>query len=602
MNTKHTFYRHTMPPVLTAALLLAGCTPGTPEAAPAPAPEEAALSDQERFEQIIDDLFQDTLTSSGLMMHSTLSRPEDYGMTEFPETLGDYSLQEILDNYAELRDDYTELRSINPKNLSPELQVDYDVLMGYLETEKKGEPYALYDHPFSSISGMQVELPIILAEYSFRDREDVDHYLSLLADLDECYAQLLEYVQKQTEAGIYLSDLTIDGILDSCKVYLDAPEEGMMAETFETRLGSLPELTEEERASYLAENEEILKNDFTRAYALLTEGLKDLKGHLEQPVGTSALPDGKKYYEYLLHSSTFTSYKNPESLRDAIAARMQKELTRAYELMSDHPELTRDIYTFQPPITDPSEALLDLQEKLLTDFPQMPACAYEVRMLQEALEEFSSPAFYLTPPIDTQDENYIYINRSSVSTQEDIYTVMAHEGYPGHLYQCNYFNRTNDSRLRALMSFSCYVEGWATYVQYLAYGWEDGITPELAELLAINESVYLALYALVDYQVNYEGMTVDQLTQFMKEALGISSPEGARQLYQLVCEDPANYMKYYVGYLEITEMRETAEMLLGDRFSPKAFHTFLLDFGPAPFPVIRDHFSDWLAEQPVPGQ
>ena len=117
-------------------------------------------------------------------------------MTEFPETLGDYSLQEILDNYAELRDDYTELRSINPKNLSPELQVDYDVLMGYLETEKKGEPYALYDHPFSSISGMQVELPIILAEYSFRDREDVDHYLSLLADLDECYAQLLEYVQK----------------------------------------------------------------------------------------------------------------------------------------------------------------------------------------------------------------------------------------------------------------------------------------------------------------------------------------------------------------------------------------------------------------------
>ena len=106
----------------------------------------------------------------------------------------------------------------------------------------------------------------------------------------------------------------------------------------------------------------------------------------------------------------------------------------------------------------------------------------------------------------------------------------------------------------------------------------------------------------MDYQVNYEGMTVDQLTQFMKEALGISSPEGARQLYQLVCEDPANYMKYYVGYLEITEMRETAEMLLGDRFSPKAFHTFLLDFGPAPFPVIRDHFSDWLAEQPVPGQ
>lgn len=597
MNKKHTFHRHVLPLILSAVLLLAGCTPRASGSPPAPSSEASAPSDQELFEQIVDDLFQDTLSSSGLIMHSTLSRPEDYGITEFPETLGDYSLQETLDNYEELREDYDKLGAIDRQALSPDLQMDYDVLMAYLETEKKGEPYALYDHPFSSISGMQVELPIILAEYNFRDQEDVDHYLTLLADLDECYAQLLEYVQAQTDAGIFLSDLTIDGILDSCQIYLDAPEDGMMAETFEARLNTLPDLTEEDRASCLARNKEILQNDFTHAYRLLTDGLKELKGHMELPVGASSLPDGKNYYEYLLQSSTFTSYKNPRSLKDAIAARMQKELSRAYELMSGHPELTRSIYTFQAPISDPAEALLDLQEKLLTDFPQMPACSYEIRMLPEALEEFSSPAFYLTPPIDTQDENYIYINRSSVSTQKNIYTVMAHEGYPGHLYQCNYFNRANGSRLRALMSFSCYVEGWATYVQYLAYGWEDGITPELAELLAINESVYLALYALVDYQVNYEGMTIDQLARFMEKTLGITSPEAARQLYQLVCEDPANYMKYYVGYLEITEMRETAEQLLKDNFSLKAFHTFLLDFGPAPFPVIRDHFSDWLAAQ-----
>ena len=50
------------------------------------------------------------------------------------------------------------------------------------------------------------------------------------------------------------------------------------------------------------------------------------------------------------------------------------------------------------------------------------------------------------------------------------------------------------------------------------------------------------------------------------------------------------------------ELRDKAEETLGDKFDLKEFHTFLLDFGPAPFPVIRDHFSDWLAEQPVPGQ
>ena len=172
---------------------------------------------------------------------------------------------------------------------------------------------------------------------------------------------------------------------------------------------------------------------------------------------------------------------------------------------------------------------------------------------------------------------------------------MAHEGYPGHLYQCNYFNRVNHSRLRALLSFSCYVEGWATYVQYLSYQWEEGITPELASLLALNESAYLALYALADYQVNYEGISSEELAIFLNDTMGIDNPAAAAHLYQVVCEDPANYMKYYVGYLEITKMRETAEQALGERFVPKDFHTFLLDFGPAPFGIIREHFTDWLA-------
>lgn len=582
--------------LLSAALLLGGCASGTTENGTT-VPESTQSSDQERFEALIDDLFYDSVTSSGLMMHSTLSHPENYGITEFPETLGDYSVQGILDNYAELQEDYAILQTIDRDALPKDLQNDYDILMTYFEIEQDGEPFYLYDYPFSSISGMQAELPIILAEYSFRNQEDVDHYLTLLADLDECYTQLLEYVQAQTEAGIYLSDLTIDGIIDSCRIYLDAPENGMMMETFQNRLDSLPDLTEEERASYLAQNEEILKKDFTDAYTLLTEGLAKLKGHLELPIGTSSLPDGRKYYEYLLNSSTYTSYKSPRSLRDAIAGRMQDELERAHELLNEHPALTREVYAYHPSIQDPAEALLDLQEKLLPDFPEMSACAYEIRTLPEALEDFSSPAFYLTPPIDSQDENFIYINQASVSVSDDIYTTMAHEGYPGHLYQCNYFNRVNKSRLRSLMSFSCYVEGWATYVQYLAYQWEEGISPELAEFLALNESIYLAIYALVDYQVNYEGMTSDELTAFLKEAIGLDSPEGARQLYQIVCEDPANYMKYYVGYLEITEMRETAETLLAGSFSPKAFHTFLLDFGPAPFPVIREHFSDWLAAQ-----
>ncbi len=583
---------------LSASFLLFGCTRNTPP--PETETERIPTADfaaEEQFQEMIHNLFYDTVTSSGLTMHSMLTDPEAYGITEYPETLGDYSIQALQDNYAELRDDYEKLLSIDRSALSPELQTDYDILLEYMETEQEGEKFLLYDHPFSAISGVQVELPIVLAEYSFRTPEDAEHYLALLSSIDEYYEQLLEYVQAQKEAGIFLSDQTISDVLDSCQSYLDAPETGMMAETFLSRLDSLTELSQEDREALISRNEEILKNDFTAAYVTLTEGLEDMKGHAESPSGASSLPNGTEYYEYLLKSSTYTSYRNPKALKDAIAGRMLDELDHAQELMSQDPELIHDLYQFDFSIQDPEDALTDLQTKLLTDFPEVPAYAYEVRTLPEALEPYTSPAFYLSPPIDTQNENFIYINQSSVAARNDIYTVMAHEGYPGHLYQCNYFNTVNHSLLRSLMSFSCYVEGWATYVQYLAYQWDDQIRPELAELLAINESAYLALYALVDYQVNYEGMTVEELGEFLNELFRISNPEAADSLYQIVCEDPANYMKYYVGYLEISEMREKAEEVLGNDFDAKAFHTFLLDFGPAPFSLIWEHFDEWLLSQ-----
>ena len=583
---------------LSASFLLFGCTRNTPP--PETETERIPTADfaaEEQFQEMIHNLFYDTVTSSGLTMHSMLTDPEAYGITEYPETLGDYSIQALQDNYAELRDDYEKLLSIDRSALSPELQTDYDILLEYMETEQEGEKFLLYDHPFSAISGVQVELPIVLAEYSFRTPEDAEHYLALLSSIDEYYDQLLKYVQAQKEAGIFLSDQTISDVLDSCQSYLDAPETGMMAETFLSRLDSLTELSQEDREALISRNEEILKNDFTAAYVTLTEGLEDMKGHAESPSGASSLPNGTEYYEYLLKSSTYTSYRNPKALKDAIAGRMLDELDHAQELMSQDPELIHDLYQFDFSIQDPEDALTDLQTKLLTDFPEVPAYAYEVRTLPEALEPYTSPAFYLSPPIDTQNENFIYINQSSVAARNDIYTVMAHEGYPGHLYQCNYFNTVNHSLLRSLMSFSCYVEGWATYVQYLAYQWDDQIRPELAELLAINESAYLALYALVDYQVNYEGMTVEELGEFLNELFRISNPEAADSLYQIVCEDPANYIKYYVGYLEISEMREKAEEVLGNDFDAKAFHTFLLDFGPAPFSLIWEHFDEWLLSQ-----
>ena len=62
-------------------------------------------------------------------------------------------------------------------------------------------------------------------------------------------------------------------------------------------------------------------------------------------------------------------------------------------------------------------------------------------------------------------------------------------------------------------------------------------------------------------------------------------------------DEPANYLKYTIGYLEFMELREKAEKKLGDKFNQKNFHQFLLDMGPCQFYVLDEYLDDWIAEQ-----
>ena len=82
-----------------------------------------------------------------------------------------------------------------------------------------------------------------------------------------------------------------------------------------------------------------------------------------------------------------------------------------------------------------------IRDRIKTDFPELTDSTYEVKHVPKALESSLSPAFFLIPPIDSDTTNVIYINDKSREEGTDLYSVLAHEGYPGHLYQSVYFNR-----------------------------------------------------------------------------------------------------------------------------------------------------------------
>lgn len=604
MNRKHW---HTYQRILVFLLvigLLAGCSRGTSPAENAPLGESTAaqeyeiykqesLTAQKDFDALTEQLFQERAIQSSLSLHYSMADPAAYGITEYPITYGDFSSQIMKDELQNMKAEKLALDAIDVNLLTDDQQLTYRILAESYQTELAAEGLELYYQPLAPTIGFQAQLPVLLAEYAFYNERDVEEYLDLLAQTDEYFAQILAFEEEKAAAGLFMTDECLDEVLSSCDAYLLPPERNFLSETFTERLAAVPGLTEEEIAGYTAQNLTVLGENFVPAYQLLVDGLTALRGTGTNDKGLYYDPKGKEYYEYLVRSATGTTYESIDLLRDAIEDQMDADLMNISRLLKENPDVASQLTDYSFTKKEPAQILDSLIGQIDADFPALGENSYTIKYVPEALEASLSPAFYLTPPMDRYESNTIYINRS-FSTDDNLFPTLAHEGYPGHLYQTVYFSSNCSDNLRKLLSFSSYSEGWAFYVETYSYSLDNGLNPQISQILASNSSSSLALHAILDLYINYYGWTKEQVGDYMKQYYDLDGTDVIDSIYTTLVANPTNYLEYYVGYLEILNMRNTAQKELGDDFNLKEFHTFLLDMGPAPFTVIEPYFKTWL--------
>lgn len=547
---------------------------------------------QADFETFCTDLFKKEMeASSTLDLHYTLLHPENYGIDAGDAALGTYKLSELMKNSHELHDLKEKLSEFAPNSLSADQQILYDALSAITDTGLMAEGLEFYEQPLAPTIGIQAQLPILLSEYSFHSLQDVEDYLTLLSQLDSYYGDILFFEEQKAAAGLGSSDASIGRIIESCRSYLIEPENNFLTETFDARLTPLESdisLSEQQRSDLCSRHLDIIKNSFLPAYRHLIDGLSALKGRGINEGGLAGFRDGKRYYEYLLKSGPGLSY-NIEELKAALSARMQRDL----ETISSVSKKAGNDVSFR--LIDSSEILPDLQLQMEADFPALSeSCRhYEIRYVPSQLEDTLSPAFYLTAPLDDPAQNVIYINSASTSAGSELYPTLAHEGFPGHLYQTVYFREHTGNPLASLLTCSGANEGWATYVENLSYFYDNGLSAENSAYQAAMRSFSLCFHSLLDIGINYDGWSKDQAAAFIRTCFDADDAL-VEELWQTMIDNPTNYLEYAGGYVEIMEMREEAEKALGKQFSAKGFHKFLLDLGPVPFSVTRKYFKVWL--------
>ena len=549
-----------------------------------------AESSDRQFRTFTRSLFQTEVSANTISLHYTLRSPSDYGIADIPATYGSLSSDSVAAK-ASVRNVLSSLQEFDPDTLSSENALTFKILDTYLKNASTGTDYLLYQEPLGPVSGIHTQLPVLLSEYSFYDTQDVETYLALLKETPSYFDSVIRFEQKKAASGLFMPDYQADSVLDTCQSFIDMGKENYLVSTFNERIASLDLLPENKKDSFQKENMKLVTEEIYPAYQNLITAIKSLKGKGMNEQGLSHFPYGKKYYEYLVRQTTGCN-ESISRLRLMTRAQILEDLSVMQKVLFPADAALTQASVLEQ--TSPDSMLDDLRSKITDTFPEIPDVDFQVKYVPESMQDYLSPAFYMIPAIDNLTENVIYINNGQTASGLNLYTTLAHEGYPGHLYQTVYFSASEPDPIRSILDFGGYVEGWATYAEMMSY-YLAPLPKTEASLLQKNSSVILGLYALADMGIHYDGWSVTDTVRFFSD-YGINDPNAVQSVYKLIIGSPANYLKYYIGYLKFYELKKEMADAMGNQFSQKEFHRAILDVGPAPFEIVYDEVEKNLLD------
>ena len=582
------------------------------------------------FSEFTDALFRYEVTSDSITTAYTLKDPSSYGIPKLPSTLTTFTFSGYEKQKKEQSDEKTlsflshQLERFDCNTLDKQEQITYSLLQKQFDLNKQLCAYAYYEDLLGSSSGVQAKLPVTLGEYPLHNEENIRTYLSLLSRIPEYFHHIIAYEKHRAKLGYTTPSFLLQSTKDGLETMLEGfeQEDNCLTETFEQRLREISELSKKKRSAYCNQNKKAVQKYILPAYRELlgyvdsllattsiniTDKTSDTTSDSSSysvnqeyipaantPYGLSTLPNGAAYYDLLVKSNTGTDRSVPEliqmteeTLKQTLGNVLQITLTDqpAYLYYVDHP--------LETCYESPQGILEALSLMMRKDYPPLAKTpAYRIKSVPDSLATSLSPAFYMIPAIDDYENNTIYINKLYTSKEKgNLFTTLAHEGFPGHLYQTVYFNNTNPLLIRHLLDYPGYVEGWATYVEinsfhFLKYPLKGD---SLCKLYQSDTIMNLALCSRIDMGVNYENWTIEDVDKLFKDN-GFNSYY-APEVYAYVVESPAVYLRYFIGYLEILECKDKYRRERTDGYSESDFHKSFLDVGPGDFETILNYIQ-----------
>ena len=178
----------------------------------------AAADTQADFDKFLQEDWEETVESDYLTMHTSVYDYKSLGLEKPEVTLGDIDYEEFKESVDSAQETLDKLHAFDPEELSDSQKYDYYIYEFYLESLRDLYKYPNLNDMFRPYTGYLTNVTDYFADFPFYEKEDVEDYLTLVAEIPDYIEQMKTLTREQAEQGYFLDDYSVDDAMYELKL------------------------------------------------------------------------------------------------------------------------------------------------------------------------------------------------------------------------------------------------------------------------------------------------------------------------------------------------------------------------------------------------
>ena len=499
------------------------------------------------------------------------------------------------------------LEALDRSKLTKSERISYDLLKQDLQDSISEFEFNTFFIPLNADSGFHSEFARLPRQMPFDTVQDYENYIARLHAFPEYMRQNISLLKQGLQTGMSLPAVTLQGLEASISSNIvEDPQKSVFYAPFADFPSSVPASSREQlkKKGIQAIQESVIPAYKTFLDFMTAEYIPKTR----RTTAASDLPNGRKYYEYLVRHFT-TLEMTPEEVHQiglSEVARIHKEMEEIIQEVNFQGDFSSFLKFLR---TDPrfypktAEQLLKeasfiakkMDGKLPSLFKKLPRLPYGIEPVPDSIAPKYTAGRYVDPPQGSKEPGLYWVNTYGLESRT-LYTLESltlHEAVPGHHLQTAIARELeNIPELRKTTYISAFGEGWGLYSEWL--GLEAGFYKDpYSNFGRLTYEMWRACRLVVDTGIHAKGWSREKAMDYMAANTALSLHEVKTETDRYISW-PGQALAYKIGELKIRELRKKAEAALGTKFDVREFHDAVLGNGSVTLPILEQEINDFI--------